>query len=143
MRVDEVMSQAKCCRPSDTASDCARLMRDADIGFVPICDDAGKPVGAVTDRDLAIRVLADGRTGDERLERGETREIVSCTLGDDVRRAAELMRVRQVSRVMVCDVDGRLQGVLSLQDIAEIESDETTGHTLTQVKTDHGADAHH
>jgi CBS domain-containing protein len=143
MRVDEVMSQAKCCRSEQSARDCARMMRDADIGFVPVCDAGGKPVGAVTDRDLAIRVLAEGRSGDDRIERFMTHEIVSCTLDDEVERAAELMRVRQVSRVMVCDADGRLQGVLSLQDIAELESDAATGHTLTEVKSDHGSAAHH
>ena len=70
-----------------------------------------------------------------------TGDIVGCQLGDDVSRAAELMREQQVSRVMVCDAAGRLQGVISLQDVAEAESDESAGRTLTQVKSDQ-ASAH-
>ncbi len=139
MRVDEVMSDAKCCSPDDTARDCARMMKEQDIGFVPVCDRDGKPVGAITDRDLAIRILAEGRSGDEQIGRCMTQDIVGCRIDDDVLRAAELMREHQVSRVMVCDAGGRLQGVVSLHDLANVASDETAGRTLTQVKSEQPA----
>jgi CBS domain-containing protein len=111
-------------------------MRDEDVGFVPICDDQGKPLGAITDRDLAIRVLADGRGGDERVEPFMSRDVVGCTTEDDVRAALQLMRDRKVSRVVVCDAGGVLRGVISLQDVAEVESDEEAGRTLGEVKGD-------
>ena len=61
--------------------DCARLMRDESIGFVPVCNDRGEPIGAITDRDLAIRVLADDLPASERVmvcdERGKLRGVVS------------------------------------------------------------------
>jgi CBS domain-containing protein len=136
MRVDDVMSPAKCCSPDDTVQSCARLMKDENIGFVPVCDRDGKPIGAITDRDLAIRVLADGKTGNEKIDRYVTREVVGCRTGDDIQDAARLMREHQVSRVMVCDDAGKLQGVISLQDLAEEESDEMAGRTLTDVKAD-------
>jgi CBS domain-containing protein len=135
MRVEELMSEAKCCRESDSVIECAKLMRDRSIGFVPICDDDGKPVGAVTDRDLAIRVLADGRSPDETISSFMTRDVISCRPGDDVSQVARLMREHRKSRIMACDDDGKLVGVVSLQDIAETESEEEAGETLQQVKS--------
>jgi CBS domain-containing protein len=136
MHVEELMSSAKCCIEGQSVRDAARLMRDENIGFVPICDAQGMPLGAVTDRDLAIRVLAEGRAADERIERVMTHDPVSCRLGDDVKNAERLMRRSRKSRVMVCDERGRLAGVISLADIAEVESGTATGATLHEVKSD-------
>ncbi len=135
MRVQELMSEAKCCKRSDTVQDAAKLMRDESIGFVPVCDDAGKPVGAITDRDLAVRVLAEGRSGGERLEGCMTKDVISCRPEDDSDDIARLMRDRRKSRVMVCDAGGRLVGVVSLQDLAEAQSGSEAGETLQQVKS--------
>jgi CBS domain-containing protein len=136
MRVEEVMSEATCCKESDSVRDVAKVMRDEDIGFVPICDARGAPIGAVTDRDLAIRVLADGRSADERVAVAMSRDVVGCRIGDDVQAATELMRNERVSRVMVCDDQGRLKGVISLQDLAHDTEEEEAGETLQEVKSD-------
>jgi CBS domain-containing protein len=142
MRVEEVMTEAKCCGREATVRDAAKLMKEENIGFVPICDDQRKPLGAITDRDLAIRVLAEGRSGDERVEAFMTREIVSCRIGDDLEAATRLMREQRKSRVMVCDEQGKLVGVISLQDLTEATSDEETGETLQDVKSDQPPAAH-
>jgi CBS domain-containing protein len=142
MRVDEVMSSAQCCEPDDTVRDCAQLMKQANIGFVPICDDSGKPVGTITDRDLAIRVLADGQSSDAKLERFMSHDVVGCRLGDDLQDAERLMRERQVSRIMVCDEDGKLRGVISLHDLVEREGDVPTARVLGDVKSDQQASIH-
>lgn len=139
MRVEEVMSPASGCSEGESVRKCAAMMRDEEIGFVPICNAAGEPVGVVTDRDLAIRVLADGLSADETVDRCMTREVVACRLGDDLKDVERLMRERQKSRIMVCDDGGRLQGVISLADVAEVESDESLGETLQQVKSDQPA----
>jgi CBS domain-containing protein len=136
MRVEDVMSTAKCCKESDSVIECARLMRDDSIGFVPVCDRDGKPIGAVTDRDLVIRVLADGRSTDEKISSCMTRDVISCRIGDDVKDAERRMREHRKSRVMVCDEQGKLAGVISLHDLAELERDEEAGETLQQVKSD-------
>jgi CBS domain-containing protein len=135
MRVEELMSDAKCCRESDTAANCAKLMRDESIGFAPICDDARRPIGAITDRDLAIRVLAEGRAADQQLGSIMTRDVISCRTGDDSDEVARLMREHKKSRVMVCDDQGKLVGVVSLQDLAEAASEEEAGETLQEVKS--------
>jgi CBS domain-containing protein len=136
MRVEELMSSAKCCTEDQTVRDASKLMRDESIGFVPVCDEKGAPIGAVTDRDLAIRVLAEGRSSDDRVEGFMTRDVVTCRLGDDVKDAERLMREHRKSRVMVCDDQGRLAGVISLADIAEVESGPAAGATLHEVKSD-------
>ncbi len=135
MRVEEVMTEATGCRENDSVRDCAKLMKEEDIGFVPICDAQGAPVGAVTDRDLAIRVLADGRSPDEPVTAVMSRDVIGCKVGDDVQQAMDLMRSERVSRVMVCDDQGKLKGVISLQDLAA-ESEDEAGETLQEVKSD-------
>jgi CBS domain-containing protein len=102
MRVEEVMSKATGCRQGDTVQNCARMMKEQNIGFVPICDAQGKPIGAVTDRDLAVRVLADGRGANEKIDAFMTKEIVSCRIGDDVGDAErERARGQRRERVVV------------------------------------------
>lgn len=142
MNVEDLMSTATSCRQGDTVRECAIVMRDKEIGFLPVCNASGEPVGAITDRDLAIRVLADGLSGDEPVDRFITRDVVACQLGDDVDEAERLMRSHQKSRIMVCDELGRLRGVISLADIAGVESDESLGETLQQVKSDEQPTAH-
>jgi CBS domain-containing protein len=136
MRVEELMSTAKCCNEGDSVLECAKLMKTESIGFVPICNDDGEPIGAVTDRDLCIRVLAEGRSADENLKAFMTRDVVACRIGDDVNDAEQLMREHRRSRVMVCDEDGKLVGVISLADIADAESERSVGETLQEVKSD-------
>lgn len=142
MRVEELMTDATCCSERTTVRECAQLMRDESIGFVPICNEAGAPLGAVTDRDLTIRVLADARGSDEPISAFMNRDVVACKIGDGVEEATRLMRERQVSRVMVCDPDGKLRGVISLRDLAEATSDEETGETLQDVKSDQPSAMH-
>lgn len=143
MRVEELMSEAEGCAEGTTVRECASLMKEQSIGFVPIIDSARQPIGAVTDRDLVIRVLAEGRSGDEAVEAFASRNLVSCRIGDDVREAERLMREHRVSRVMVCDEDGKLSGVISLADIVDVASDEAAGETLQQVKSDEPPAAQH
>lgn len=142
MRVEELMSNARCCKEGTSVRDCARLMKEESIGFVPICNGAGEPVAAITDRDLAIRVLAEGRSADEAVDGFATRSVVACRVGDDLHEAERLMREHRMSRVIVCDEEGRLQGVISLADIADATSDEETGETLQEVKSDQPPAAH-
>lgn len=136
MRVDEVMSEAKCCHGGDSVRDVARLMKEESIGFVPICDPQGQPMGTVTDRDLAIRVLAGGRGGDDRIEQFMTRDVVSCRVGSDLGAAERLMREERKSRVIVCDDHGKVAGVISLADIADAHDEHEAGKTLQEVKSD-------
>lgn len=139
MQVEELMSTAKCCSPTDSVTECSKLMKAESIGFVPICNEAGEPIGAVTDRDLVIRVLAEGRSPSEQVQAFMTHDVVACRVGDDLRKAEQLMRDGRKSRVMVCDDQGKLKGVIALADIADAESERSVGETLQQVKSDQPA----
>jgi CBS domain-containing protein len=136
MRVEDLMSPAKCCRGDDSVRDVARVMRDENIGFIPICNAQNEPIGAVTDRDLVVRVLAEGRSAEERISACMTRDVMAARIGEDTAAALRLMREERKSRVMVCDEQAKLVGVISLADVAEMENEEETGETLQQVKSD-------
>ena len=136
MRVDEVMQPAECVREEATVGEVAKLMRDRNIGFVPVCNEDGEPVGAVTDRDLAVRILAAEKGPAEPIEDAMTDEVVSVEADDDIGEVERKMQEERISRVMVCDEGGRLVGVVSLQDVAEATSEEEAGRTLQGVKSE-------
>jgi CBS domain-containing protein len=113
--------------------DAAQRMRDAAIGFLPVCDDSQKVLGTVTDRDLTIRVLADGRAATTPVDEIFTRECVACGPDDDLRKAEELMARNHKSRILCVDGDGRLVGVISLSDVAQREKGARAAETLREV----------
>ena len=71
----------------DTAQFAARVMRDANIGFLPVCGASGKVVGAVTDRDIVVRLAADSGNMTTTVSTLMSRDIVACNPKDDLRRA--------------------------------------------------------
>lgn len=120
MTCEDVMkTDVQCASPDDTVKDVARKMRDANIGFVPTCDQEKKVLGTITDRDIVIRVVADGRPLDTKVSECMTREVIACHPEDDLRDAERLMAEKHKSRILVLDDDGELLGVISLSDIAE------------------------
>lgn len=134
MRCEEIMKRdVHCTSPNQSAEVAARRMRDQNVGFLPVCDDGGRVIGAVTDRDLTIRLLAEGRPGQTPIEILMSREVISCRKEDDVQRAEELMARHRKSRIMCIDEDERLVGVISLSDIAQHERGTRASDTLRQV----------
>jgi len=134
MRCEQIMKKdLECVSPQDTVQSAARRMRDENVGFLPVSDQARKVLGTVTDRDLAIRVLASGGPSTTRVEEVMTREVVSCRPEDDLRTAEQLMAKNHKSRIMCIDSQGRLVGVISLSDIAQQEKGDKAAQTLRQV----------
>jgi CBS domain-containing protein len=122
-KVREVMtSHPVTLTPGASLIDAARQMRDGDIGDILVVDGNGRLRGIVTDRDMVVRALADGREGHATTV-GEVCSPDVATVGpdDDADRAVQLMRERAVRRIPVVDGD-RLAGVVSLGDMA-IERD--------------------
>src|SRR5438552_16388365 len=105
MRCEEIMTKGPATVPFEaTVLDVAKLMAEKDVGFVPIVDGQGRAVGTVTDRDIAIRVVAKGldpKTAKLRDFGGN--EVVFVRPDDDVSRARELMQQHKVQRILVCD----------------------------------------
>lgn len=137
MRCVELMkSHVECVRPHDTVQDAARIMRDKGIGFLPVCDADRRVLGTLTDRDIVIRCVAEDRALPQvAVEDVMTREVVSCSPEDGLAACEELMATHRKSRIMVCDDDERLVGVISLSDIAQHDRSRRAGKTLRKVTT--------
>jgi len=120
MRCDELMKRdVECISPDGTVEEAARTMRDSNVGFLPVCGRDKKVLGTLTDRDIAVRVVAAGRPPSAKVSDAMTRDLVACRPNDDLTRAVELMSRHQKSRIVVIDGDDRLIGVISLSDVAQ------------------------
>ena len=135
MKCAEVMKRTvECLLEDDTVEEAARRMRDANIGFLPVCDINRRVVGTLTDRDIAIRVAA------ENLVAGEcvvgtvmSADVVSCAPEDELADAEGLMGQHRKSRIVIVDGDGVIQGVISLSDIIDRESPRRVSATMREV----------
>lgn len=125
MQCEQVMKRDfESVKPDDNVHTAARKMRDRGVGFLPVCDDEGRPVGAITDRDIAVRVAADdARPSNVSVREVMTPEVLVCSPFDDLRIAEQAMAEARRSRIMCVNDDGRLVGVLSLSDVLEREED--------------------
>jgi CBS domain-containing protein len=113
---------------SEPVVEAARRMKDQDIGDV-IVVEGGQICGVVTDRDIVVRVLAEGRDpGQTRLGEVCSRDVATVSPGDDLTAAGDLMRERAIRRVPVVD-DGRPVGIISIGDLAiERDPDSALSH---------------
>ena len=119
MNVKEIMTpDPRTCRASDSIQDAARLMRDCDCGSVPVVDDDNRLVGVITDRDLAIRAIAEGKSADSPVSEIMTASPFTSTEESDVREVGRSMAERQLRRVPIVDADGRLTGIIAQADLA-------------------------
>lgn len=133
MKCGDVMKMdTETLEPKATVLEAARRMRSRGVGFLPICDDGGRPMGTLTDRDIVLRVVADGRPIETTVADVMTLEVVSCRPEDDISVAAARMSENHKSRIMVVGDDDVLVGVISLSDLAQ--ADEVTAEeTLRDV----------
>lgn len=114
-----------------TVLDAAKRMRGRGVGFLPVCDDVKRPLGTLTDRDIVLRVVAEGRPVETSVTDVMTLEVVSCRPEDDISVAAAKMAENRKSRIMVVGDDNALVGVISLSDLAQ--HDESAADTLRDV----------
>jgi signal-transduction protein with cAMP-binding, CBS, and nucleotidyltransferase domain len=122
------------CAPFDNAVDAARAMALENIGCLVVCTDDDHLLGVLTDRDLALRVVAAGlRPASTSVEEVMTRNPVTCRPSDDLAAAELLMAQHQIERLPIVDDDGRCWGVVSLADIASSEREKETGRVLRQI----------
>ncbi len=118
MRIANIMKTEPDYLPAYTSSRAAaRRMRDRGIGFLPICDQQGRVIGAISDRDIALRVVAEGLNYDLPITDVMTHEVVACHADDDLLHAGRVMVACHKSRIVVLDEGGRLAGVVSLSEI--------------------------
>lgn len=121
----------RACPETASAGECGRLMRDNNIGFVAVVDARGQAVGVLTDRDLAIRVVAEERPPATKVREVMTRPpLVTCSPDEDVRVVEARMARQGKSRAIIVDAAGRCVGVVSVSDIARVEEPARSGQLL-------------
>jgi CBS domain-containing protein len=129
MRIEELMSDnVQYCSPNDTLAAAARVMWDSDCGCVPVCTSDGAPrvIGMITDRDICMSALFEGKPLSElQVSDAMSREVHVCRPADSSVAVERLMRDRQIRRVPVTDESGALLGLVSLADLARCVAHQT------------------
>jgi CBS domain-containing protein len=110
-----------CCLPGDTVEQVARTMKTEDVGPIPVIENhtSRKLVGIVTDRDLVIKVLAEGRNGqDTNVETVMTHDPITCEDQDSLDKAMQLMSEHQIRRIPIVNARHEIVGIIAQADIA-------------------------
>ena len=119
----------------DPAVEAARAMREEDAGAVPIVDGE-RLVGVVTDRDIAVRLVAEGRDPQSTtVDDVASRELVTIDPQQGLDEALRLMAQHQVRRLPVCEEDGRLIGIVAQADVAKHADASRTGEVVEQISS--------
>ena len=129
---DAMTSNPTTVQPTTTAQETARMMKSEDVGSVPIVE-GDRLVGVVTDRDLAIRVLAEGKGAETPVSDIASKDVVTIDPQQSLEEAARLMAEHQVRRLPVCEEDGKLVGILAQADVAQSGHDTLTGETVEKI----------
>ena len=136
MQVREVMTPgAECTRPDASLQQAAGRMKALDVGALPVCGDNDRLVGMLTDRDITVRVVAEGQDPKASKVRDVmTPGVIYCFEDQNVEEAARMMREHQVRRILVLDRNKRLTGIVSLGDLAVDAGDrKQAGDTVKAV----------
>jgi CBS domain-containing protein len=113
-KCNEVMTKNPvCCLPNDMVVKAAKLMKSENIGSVPVIENeqTKKLVGIVTDRDLALKIVAAGLDA-------KSTKVVTCLAGDDLQKALDAMAEHQLRRIPVVDNDNKVVGIIAQADVA-------------------------
>jgi CBS-domain-containing membrane protein len=120
MRIENLMTRnVKSCSPEDDLGVAARVMWENDCGCVPVVDAQSRVIAMITDRDVCMAAYTRGRRLEEMsVESARSQKLFSCRPTDDSKQAEEMMKKEQIRRLPVVDSDGKLVGLLSLNDLA-------------------------
>lgn len=118
--------------PGTTATEAARLMKSEDVGSLPIVE-GDRLVGVVTDRDLTIRILAEGKGADTTVGEIASKDVVTVDPQQSLEEAGRLMAEHQIRRLPVTEEDGKLIGILAQADVAQSGHDQLTGEVVQQI----------
>jgi CBS domain-containing protein len=132
--ISEVMTSKLCTIDADkSVAYAAKMLRDEDVGLAPIVE-GDRLVGTLTDRDIAIRIVAEGRDPDSTTVREvASTELVTLDPQQDLDEALRLMAEHQVRRLPVVEEDGRLIGIVAQADVARQQNDAKTGEVVEQI----------
>jgi len=134
----EVMTKnIVCCLPHESVVKAAQLMKGRDIGSVPVIEDehTKKVVGIVTDRDLALEVVAEGRNPTTtKVEDVMTHNVVTCRAEDNLQEVLDVMAEYQLRRIPVVDNDNKIIGIITQADVAtRMNQPEKTAEMVREI----------
>jgi CBS domain-containing protein len=139
MKIREVMTRnVQIARPEETLQEAAATMKQLDAGVLPV-GDGDKLVGMLTDRDIAVRGIAEGKGPADKVREVMTQEVKYCFEDEDVAHVAANMAELQVRRLPVMNRDKRLVGIVSLGDLATEGSLPKTAKALHGISQPGGA----
>jgi CBS domain-containing protein len=146
MQVRDVMTKDPACvTPGATIREAAQLMQRENVGIVPVVEEKGtnRLLGVVTDRDIAIRIVAEGRDAGTRVsDVMSSNRLRTCTLDDDVDAVMEAMADEQLRRIPIVDDRGMLVGIVAQADIVRKTRDEDkAGNTVKEISEPGGRHA--
>jgi len=121
-KCSEVMtSKPACCQPNDTVAKAANLMKVGNVGSIPVVESEQnmKLLGIVTDRDLALHIIAEGRDAKTTTVGAVmTANVVTCLAEDDLQKALDAMAEHQLRRIPIVDGENKVVGIISQADVA-------------------------
>jgi len=131
-----------CCLPNDSVAKAAELMKSGNIGSIPVVENeqTKKLVGIVTDRDLALKIIAEGRDAKStKVETVMTHKVVTCHADDDLQKALDAMTEHQLRRIPVVDNDNRIVGIIAQADVAtRADQPEKTAEMVKEISQANG-----
>ena len=142
-KCSEVMTKTPvCCLPNDNVAKAAELMKSENIGSIPVIENeqTQKLIGIVTDRDLALKIVADGLDAKStKVEAVMTRKVVTCLADDDLQKALDAMAEHQLRRIPVVDNDNRVVGIIAQADVAtRADQPEKTAEMVKEISQANG-----
>ena len=142
-KCNEVMTKDPvCCLPNDSVAKAAELMKSENIGSIPVIETKQnqKLVGIVTDRDLALTIVAEERDAKSTpVEAVMTRRLVTCLADDDLQKAFSAMAEHQLRRIPVVDDNNRIVGIIAQADVAtRVDKPEKTAELLKEISQVNG-----
>lgn len=142
-KCSEVMTKDPvCCLPNDSVTKAAELMKSDNIGSIPVIenDQTKKLVGIVTDRDLAMKIIAEGRDAKSTtIETVMTSKVVTCRADDDLQKALDAMAEHQLRRIPVVDNDNKVVGIIAQADVAtRVDQPQKTAEMVKEISQSNG-----
>ena len=133
MRVSDAMTEVvRITSPEQTIAEAARMMADIDAGALPVAD-GDRLVGMVTDRDIAIRAVALGKSPQTPVQEVMSNEVLYCFADQELDEVVQNMADIKVRRMPVLNREKRMIGILSLGDVALVDDPGVTGEALSEI----------
>ena len=137
-KCNEVMTKNPvCCLQNDTVLKAAKLMKSEDVGSIPVVENeqAKKLIGIVTDRDMALKIVAEGLDAKStKVDAVMTHKVVTCRAEDDLQMALDAMAEHQLRRIPVVDNDNKIVGIIAQADVAtRVDQPEKTAEMVKEI----------